>query len=35
VLPLALRWIVKKLPAPVREAAERAAGRTPTATVVD
>jgi uncharacterized membrane protein YkvA (DUF1232 family) len=35
VLPLALRWIIKRLPDPVRQAAERAAGRTPAATVVD
>jgi uncharacterized membrane protein YkvA (DUF1232 family) len=35
LIPLALRWVLKKLPPAVREAAERAAGRTPGATVVD
>lgn len=35
LIPLALRWILKKLPPAIRESAERAAGRAPQATVVD
>jgi uncharacterized membrane protein YkvA (DUF1232 family) len=35
ILPLALRWIINKLPPHGRQAAERAAGRAPEATVVD
>jgi uncharacterized membrane protein YkvA (DUF1232 family) len=35
LIALALRWIVKKLPPQIRQAAERAAGRVPDATVVD
>jgi uncharacterized membrane protein YkvA (DUF1232 family) len=35
LLPLALRWIINKLPPSVRQAAERAARRRPDATVID
>ncbi len=35
LIPLAMRWIIKKLPASVRAAAQRSAGRVPPADVVD